>query len=293
MPWAAAAAVTASSLLGADSANKAADAQTNSANQALALQREQYNTARQDSAPYRQTGAEALNRIRQLYGMAPLSATQVVPQDQTSFDGRAYLNANPDVAASGMDPWQHWQTYGSHENRQFSYTPAAAAAMQANTPSSTGTPANTGTGGQSLLEMDPGYAFRLAEGSKALERSQAARGGLLSGAAAKEMAGYSQGLASQEFGNAYNRMASLAGIGQSQVNSDNSLGANYAGNAGNTITGAGNARASGYVGSTNALTSGVQTGLNYYQGNRMLAALNGNRNSGSSGDPLQQWGVYG
>lgn len=52
---------------------------------------------------------------------------------------------------------------------------------------------------------DPGYQFRMDEGAKGVEHSAAARGGLLSGAAAKEMQRYSQGFASNEFGNAYNR----------------------------------------------------------------------------------------
>jgi hypothetical protein len=55
------------------------------------------------------------------------------------------------------------------------------------------------------LEEDPGYQFRLQEGAKALERSAAARGGALGGAAMKAMARYSQGVASQEYQNAWDR----------------------------------------------------------------------------------------
>jgi hypothetical protein len=52
---------------------------------------------------------------------------------------------------------------------------------------------------------DPGYQFRMDEGKKAVEGSAAARGGLLSGAALKAMDRYSQGYASNEFSNAFNR----------------------------------------------------------------------------------------
>jgi hypothetical protein len=55
------------------------------------------------------------------------------------------------------------------------------------------------------VQIDPGYAFRAAEGQKALERSAAARGGVMSGGTLKSLARYSQGLASQEYQNAYNR----------------------------------------------------------------------------------------
>ena len=43
----------------------------------------------------------------------------------------------------------------------------------------------TGFTGQVDLTQDPGYAFRMSEGMKALERSAAARGGLLSGSMLK------------------------------------------------------------------------------------------------------------
>lgn len=52
---------------------------------------------------------------------------------------------------------------------------------------------------------DPGYQFRMDEGNRGISATQAARGGLLSGAAAKEAARYNQGFASNEFGNAYAR----------------------------------------------------------------------------------------
>lgn len=148
---------------------------------------------------------------------------------------------------------------------------------------------------QADFQADPGYAFRQAEGQKALERSAAARGGLLSGAALKATERYSQGIASEEYGNAYNRfnndkstkfnrLASLAGVGQQAVNQVGQAGQSAYGtiaNAGNVastnvqngITGAGNARASGYVGMANALNNGISTYFNNQQSGNMLAAL--------------------
>jgi len=55
------------------------------------------------------------------------------------------------------------------------------------------------------LQTDPGYGFRLSEGLKALERSAAARGGLLSGGTGKALTRFGQDFASQEYQNAYNR----------------------------------------------------------------------------------------
>jgi hypothetical protein len=52
---------------------------------------------------------------------------------------------------------------------------------------------------------DPGFQFRLQEGQQALERSASARGTLLTGGTLKDLADFSQGLASTEYGNAYDR----------------------------------------------------------------------------------------
>lgn len=58
---------------------------------------------------------------------------------------------------------------------------------------------------QDAMFNDPGYQFRLAEGQKAIERSAAARGGLNSPATMKALQGYGQGVASEEYQNAFNR----------------------------------------------------------------------------------------
>ena len=54
-------------------------------------------------------------------------------------------------------------------------------------------------------QADPGYAFRLEEGRKVLERSAAGRGALGSGSTLKALTKYSQGMASQEYQNAFER----------------------------------------------------------------------------------------
>ena len=85
------------------------------------------------------------------------------------------------------------------------------------------------------FQADPGYAFRLSEGTKALERSAAARGGLLSGGTGKALQRFGQELGSQEYTNAFNRyqtnranllqpLQSLAGQGQSTANTIGNYG---------------------------------------------------------------------
>ena len=123
--------------------------------------------------------------------------------------------------------------------------------------------------GMSDFQQDPGYAFRQAEGMKALERSAAARGSLLSGSTLKGIQRFGQDLASQEYQNAFNRyqieraarlnpLQSLMGSGQSSANVlTGAAGALGQGLAGSELA-AGQARASGYVGSANALAGALQ-----------------------------------
>ena len=141
---------------------------------------------------------------------------------------------------------------------------------------------------------DPGYNFRLSEGIKALDRSAAKRGNLLSGGALKGITRYGQDMASNEYANAYNRfnqdqanqfnrLASVSGLGQTTAQQIGAQGANVAQSIGNTQQGMGNARASGYVGSANALGGGLAGAYNNYQGNQMLNRLFPGGGSGGGG----------
>lgn len=128
---------------------------------------------------------------------------------------------------------------------------------------------------------DPGYDFRMQQGQTALDRSAAARGGVLSGAALKGTERYSQDYASNEYQNAYNRynndlttrynrLASLAGTGQTATAQTGAAGTAAASAIGENTLQAGNAAASGYVGTANAITNGAQTIGNYFTTQQML-----------------------
>jgi hypothetical protein len=136
------------------------------------------------------------------------------------------------------------------------------------------------------FQTDPGYGFRLSEGMKALERSAAARGGLLSGATMKGITRFGQDTASGEYMNAFNRyqtnrsnqlnpLQSLMGAGQTSTNVLSSAAQQTGAGMGSTYVGMGQgvanaqmaggaARASGYTGMANALNSGLSTGANLY-----------------------------
>lgn len=226
----AASATVGSSLIGAHASNRAAQSQTDAANQANDLQWRMYNQNRDDMAPWRQAGVGALGQLTT--GIA---------------DGGKF-------------------------NRDFTMDD---------------------------FQQDPGYEFRLNEGYKALERSRAAKGMLYSGATAKAVTNYAQGAASNEYTNAfnrymaqrdaqYNRLAGVAGTGQTATQQVGAQGQNLATNVGNNLMNAGNARASGYVGQANAINSGIGNGYNMWQ---QYMSRNNNPplvpgNYGTPSDPL-------
>ena len=131
------------------------------------------------------------------------------------------------------------------------------------------------------FQADPGYQFRMAEGTKALERSAAARGGLLSGATGKALTRFGQDYGSQEYGNAYgrfnadrdrrfNRLASIAGVGQTATTQTAQLGANTASNVAGNFNAAGNARAANAVNTGNAVNNAIGSLGQFYLQNKFL-----------------------
>jgi hypothetical protein len=236
-------AIGGSALLGASASKSAAKTQAGAADRAAELQAAQFQQTREDQAPYRAAGYNALAELQRTAGNVPGA---------------------------------------------FKF-------------------------GAGDYQADPGYAFRLSEGQKALDRQAAARGGLISGSALKAAQRFGQEMGSQEFGNAYNRaltgyntgvasenqlynrQAGLAGIGQTATNLVGQAGQNYATSAGNLMTGAGAAQAAGQVGMANAFTGGLGTYMNYSQNqaqNSLLQQALKNRGS-MYGGPSVNFGGSG
>jgi hypothetical protein len=135
------------------------------------------------------------------------------------------------------------------------------------------------------FQADPGYAFRLSEGLKGMDRQAAARGGLISGGALKAAQRYGQDVASNEYQNAYNRynqnrsqryqmLTGQQTAGANATNAQNQSSANYANAAGDAYMQAGNARASGYVGQGNAMSQAAGNIGNYFAQQQMMNQLN-------------------
>lgn len=129
------------------------------------------------------------------------------------------------------------------------------------------------------FQQDPGYAFRLKMGQDQAMRQANLAGGAVGGNALASLQDYTQGSASQEFGNAFNRyqtdktnifnrLASIAGLGQTSVGQTTTASGLAGANIGNAYGNAASAQAAGTVGAANAYGGAIQSmGNQYYLSN--------------------------
>ena len=148
--------------------------------------------------------------------------------------------------------------------------------------------------------IDPGYAFRVKEGLKGIDRQAAARGGLISGNALKAASGFAGEQASQEYSNAFNRFQTIRGntlqpfqmgaaAGQSAAAMQGQSNANFGSAGGQAIANAGQGASSAYgalgTGTYNAVGNygtGVSNTLGAY-GTNVSNNLIGAGNAAASG----------
>ena len=238
-------ATAASGLIGSKASKKAAKAQVQAAQESAAVQKYIYDTTREDYKPYRDVGYGALGKLAGLYGIDTGSSGPT--------DYAAYVKNSPDLLAEykrvggqfgSMEEYGrfHWNRYGQSENRSL---PSSATSQP-------------GAGRFDDFYKSPDYQFRLQEGEKAINRAAAARGLWNSGATIKSLDRFNQGEAAGAFDTYANRLASLAGVGQTATSAVAQAGQQYANGASTAYTNAGNARASGYQNSANSWQNAIQ-----------------------------------
>lgn len=198
----------------------AQDSQNQASGAAIGEQRRQFDLTRQDFAPYREAGADALGQLRSQMGQMP-TAQEVM--------------------------------------------------------------------------SDPGYQFGLSQGQLALDRKFAASGGRVSGAALKAASEYGTNYASTGYNAAYqrrqdrlNRLAAIAGIGQTATGSSAAAGGNAANAISGLLTNQGNANAAAGLARSNVIGNTVNqlgaVGMRWAQGNQP-AQPGWQGWGGSAGDP--------
>jgi hypothetical protein len=246
-----------------------------------ALQKEIYEESVQRGQPFYDVGVSGMQKLADYLGLqggasnqsrgqiyeslSPQYTRQVTTGGGGADDAALRAEANRIIQSQGYyggesDPrftteYERLRDSGLYGNRQqttqeIDYNALNAAVDQAMAQQQQGRPDYFGSLLQSFnpeqLTEDPGYNFRLDEGQKALERRLAAQGKTFSPEAAKALSSYNQGMASQEYGNAYNRynqnqtniynrLAGIAGIGQQQNAALTQAGQQYAGNVGQTV----------------------------------------------------------
>lgn len=235
--------------------NAASDAQSAQERAAARARRDANRTFERQvqlQAPFRQGGLTALSRYMTLLGLEPptvyaggtMKPPSLTGPDGKRLTGQALRDAQsnkgqpPELYVDPNDP-----NFGKYA-RDF---------------------------GMADFEADPGYAFRLSEGIKALDASAAARGGLLSGNTLRGALKYGQDAASQEYTNAFNRyqlnranqlqpLEALTGMARSSANTlSNAAGARGDALMSNAYQ-LGNVQAAGEIARGNAM-SGMVGGI--------------------------------
>ena len=279
------------------SSGKAAKAQREAAQQAKETAESTFDKQAALQEPFRQAGLTAQDQIMQLLGLGTPPSAGGATVDVRQNPGAYGLRAVNIPAILGGEPTT------VYTDAEGNFVPdieqyAAQNPVAAPTPAAGAPPSEFGSlarpFGTEQFQADPGYAFRQAEGMKALERSAAARGGLLSGGTLKGIQRFGQDLASQEYGNAFNRyqiersarlnpLQSLMGSGQSAANVTTSAAGQMGQNVANSQLAAGQARASGYIGFGNAVNQGLGSIAGYYANQPLQNAMIDYYKSGAPG----------
>lgn len=313
MTWVAVAvggATLVSGIMGSNAASSAAQGAQNAANQANATSQQQYNQTRLDQLPWMQRGNAAGNQLAYLMGLPGYQSGGTPgtigaggqpiwtgPDGQVIWDpgvlGSSFGNLGGKITNMMTD------VYGQAGAGQVDPSTGQRIGAPVNQQAAPGNAINTAMGGYGSLatpfsqtnwQVDPGYAFRLAEGQKALERSAAAKGMSLSGAQLKALTAYGQGMGSQEYGAAYgryqndqtnlfNRLSGIAGTGQQANQFVGQLGANMANTVGNNMMGAATASGNAAMANAGMWGNAINTGLNTWMNYNRLNSLGGGQPS--------------
>jgi hypothetical protein len=121
-------------------------------------------------------------------------------------------------------------------------------------------------------QLSPQYNFTKQQGIQGVLGGDAASQGALSGAAAKDLIGYNQNLANTSFGqafnqyqtqqgNIFNRLASIAQLGQNAAANVGAQGTTLAGQQAQSATNIGTALGAGQIGQANAYSGALSSAV--------------------------------
>jgi hypothetical protein len=182
----------------ANATKQAAQTQAGAANNATQLQRDEFNQVQSNEAPYQAMGTAAVNEL-------------AARRYDLTFGDFGQFNPSKEGLSSQFDPAQ------SGLSAQFN-------------PAQAGLPAQFSYNANDF-QNDPAFQSSMKLGQQAMERSAAAKGGLLGGAEQKSLDQFGVDTANQYYNQDYNRAQNT--YQQSYANAQNTYNSNY-NNAQNT-----------------------------------------------------------
>lgn len=288
MPWGYAAVAGASlfsGYMGSEASKDAAGAQGKGTDAAMNMSERARLEWRRDLEPYRGAGSSALQRLMYLTGVGDRESYQRDAmaekmglkkptwedaaaehlQSHIKTFGHGYT-AQSDASAKDAQTQQIYDRMLSEYNGKLGQLPTQA-------PS-----ANDDFGSLNKpftlqdFQKDTSYAFRQAEGEKALTRAQSSRGIAQGTPGLKSLMRFNQDLASTEYGAAFSRdlsskqnqfgmLQTLAGMGQNAAAMTGAGSMNAAGLSASAAMAGGNATAQGIMGSASAQNNAIQGGM--------------------------------
>jgi hypothetical protein len=293
-------------ILGGQAAQGAANTQANAANNATAAQMAMFNRVNSGLAPWANQGKMSLAALSGGLGFDNSQETPFRVYSGQTYNNRGELRKalEDDYTRQhgGIDPAGQQAIDGVFRDIMAGSEPVATD-QQKNQLSAAGITPGMFTEkykdykpfSLSDFNESPAYQFNLEQGQKALDKAANARKMLYAPATLKDLSRFSQGLASNEFQNAYNnynndyqtgfnsfnnardriwnRLFSVSGSGQNAAAQQGAFGMNTANQVGNNITSAGAAQAAGQVGQANAFNNTIGGLTNLYTTQQMLSSL--------------------
>lgn len=225
----AAAGAVGGAVISSNASKSAANSQAGAAADAAQTQRDLFNAQSAYAAPQRNLGYGADSLLAQLYGI-------------------------PDPNAAGVN-----SQYGANAaGASFTGGSGGGAGGTSGAPGTAG----PGTPNYNAFYNSPGYQFSLSQGQNAINRSASANGSLYSSNTLSALGAYTAGAAGTQYNNYVQQLMGLAGLGGSAVAGTNAAAQNAGNNISSTQLSAGNANASGVLGSAGAWTGALQQGGN-------------------------------
>lgn len=264
MTWVAVA-IVGGAAIGGIASNEAANKQVSASNRASGQITDQLTQTRQGLMPWQQSGGMALSDLNNLLGIG----------DQ-NIGSNVAGQSEDEIRQSLLDDWQR-KMPGTKPNMQ-----QIEEAVQHNLSNQRLYNRNQSQQGLygsltkpfdlSMFQQSPAYQFNLDQGMNAINKAASARGNYYAPQTLQDIGKYSQGVASNEFQNAFNnyntnqnslfnKLYSVSGSGQNAAAQLGGFGSNAAGQISQNTQAGGNAQAAGIVGMANAGTGALQNAL--------------------------------